>query len=240
VAEYTGGADQFFSRQYGFLETGVRELATLMAEAGQQPFIQFGEVQWWYFPAPASGMPFYDEYTKGAFHARYGREMHVLSGHEEPAAYPEECSFLASLVGRFTAGIMDFVRQSYPDTKFEVLYPPDVNEPSLNRAVNLPLSDWSPTKLDSFKTENFTFTGWRNLDKARDSMRLPLELGFPRMRTSHLVGIGEYTTPWLKESQLAKGEGLESVVLFALDQFCFIGYQVPLRPRGGRSLFMGR
>lgn len=222
-----------------FWKQAYLELATLMEEAGQQPFLQFGEVQWWYFPAPTSGMPFYDEYTKGAFRARYGREMYVFGGQEEPEAYSEECSLLASLVGRFTGEIMDFVRQSYPGTKFEVLYPPDVNEPMLNRAVNLPLSDWSPAKLDGFKTENFTFTGWRNLDKARDSMRLPLELGFPRTRTSHLVGIGEYTTPWLRESHLAKGEGLESVVLFALDQFCFIGYHVPLRPRGGRSLFMG-
>ena len=66
-----------------------------------------------------------------------------------------------------------------------------------------------------------------------------MELGFPRSQSSHLVGIGEYTTPWGREQRLAEGEQLDSVVLFALDQFCLIGYESPGR-RGGRlSRFMG-
>jgi hypothetical protein len=223
-----------------FWQQAYTELAGLMVEAGQIPFLQFGEVQWWYFPAPCSGMPFYDSYTRSAFASRYGREMAVLNGTEDPVRYPEECAFLAGLVGTFTSSVIDFVRKSYPDVRFEVLYPADVNEPALNTAVNLPRSDWSPAKLDCFKTENFTFTGSRNLDKARDSIGLPLRLGFARNRSSHLVGVGEYTTPWLKESELAAGEGLESVVLFALDQYCFIGYGTPPRAQHGRSVFMGR
>jgi hypothetical protein len=31
----------------------------------------------------------------------------------------------------------------------------------------------------------------------------------------------------MKEVDLAQGEGVESVVLFALDQFCLIGYRLP-------------
>ena len=223
-----------------FWKQAYRELATLMVEAGQQPYLQFGEVQWWYFPAPNAGMPFYDEYTKTTFRSRYGHDMHVFAGGEDPAGYAPECGVLAGLIGSFTDEVMAFVRLAHPETRFEVLYPPDVNEPALNRAVNLPASAWSPTKLDCFKTENFTFTGSRNLDKARASMELPMQLGFPRGRSSHLVGVGEYTTPWLKESEQAQGEGLESVVLFALDQFCFIGYDIPLQTRSGRSLFMGK
>jgi hypothetical protein len=223
-----------------FWQQAYKELAGLMVEAGQTPFLQFGEVQWWYFPNPGSGMPFYDPYTRSAFAARYGREMAVLTGTEDPAQYPDESAFLAGLIGTFTTAVTEFVRQAYPEARFEVLYAPDVNEPALNAAVNLPRGDWSPAKLDCFKTENFTFTGNRNLDKARESIRLPLALGFARNRSSHLIGVGEYTTPWLKESELAAGEALESVVLFALDQFCFIGYGTPLRSQHGRSLFMGR
>jgi hypothetical protein len=133
---------------------------------------------------------------------------------------------------------MEFVRQSYPEAVFEVLYAPDVNEPALARTVNLPV-EWSPARLRCFKSENFTYTGWRNLDKAHASMRLGGELGFPRDRSSHLIGVWDHTAPWKKESELARGEGLESVVLFALDQFCFIGYRVPLAGLGGRSLYMG-
>jgi hypothetical protein len=54
-----------------------------------------------------------------------------------------------------------------------------------------------------------------------------------------LLGVGDATTAWLKEAQMALGKGLESVVLFALDQFCLIGYPVPLQPGLRRSLRMG-
>jgi hypothetical protein len=53
------------------------------------------------------------------------------------------------------------------------------------------------------------------------------------------VGIGEYTTPWSKEQRMAAGEQLDSVVLFALDQFCLIGYPLPLEGGARRSQYMG-
>jgi hypothetical protein len=53
------------------------------------------------------------------------------------------------------------------------------------------------------------------------------------------VGIGDYTTPWARERRLALGEGIESVVLFALDQFCLIGYGLPLDHGTRRALYMG-
>ena len=221
-----------------FWRRAYLELATLMDEAGQAPLLQFGEVQWWYFPAPGSGMPFYDEYTRTEFRNRYGREMQILAGTEQPASCADEAGFLAGLVDEFTTAVISFVRQSYPAAKFEVLYAPDVNEPALNSAVNLPVG-WSPAALECFKTENFTFTGSRNLNKARQAIQLAMDRGFPKSRSGHLIGVGEYTTPWMREAGVAKGAGLESVVLFALDQFCFIGYPVPLRWRRGRSLFIG-
>jgi hypothetical protein len=133
---------------------------------------------------------------------------------------------------------MTFVRQTVPNAMFEVLYPPDVNNTPLNRAVNL-AANWTSSNLSCLKTENFSFTGIRDLNQAKESIVLPLQLGFPRAQTSHLVGIGDYTTPWRKEARLAKGEGLESVVLFALDQFCLIGYAVPLPPGSRSSRYMG-
>lgn len=223
------------------------EMAAIMSGAGQVPYLQFGEVQWWYFPwrwdaglpspawVDAASMPYYDAYTQTAFQQRYGRTMHVfLSNQEAPASYPEECEFLSSLIGQFTTDVMDFVRQSHPHARFEVLYPTDVNEPPLNQAVNLPAA-WSGATLDCLKTENFSFTGARDLDKARRSMTMPVELGFPPGKHSHLVGIGDYTTPWEKESRIAAGEGVESIVLFAIDQFCLIGYRLPLKPGARRS-----
>ncbi len=215
------------------------DMAQVMSEAGVQPYLQFGEVQWWYFPNPA-GMPFYDAHTTSSFLTRYGRAMRTVPDqHAAPSQFTEEVQHLSQLVGEFTNAVIQYVRTMYPNTRFEVLYPPDVNDTDLNRGVNLPLAYWTPEKLECLKTENFTFTGDRNLDKARDSITLPMQLGFPRARSSHLIGIGEYTTPWLKEHSLSQGEGLESVVLFALDQFCLIGYGAPLDRGMRRATFLG-
>jgi hypothetical protein len=68
----------------------------------------------------------------------------------------------------------------------------------------------------------------RNVDKSEATMAFGTALGFPAAQRAHLVGIGDATSSWLKEAQSAQGKRFESVVLFALDQFCLIGYQAPL------------
>jgi hypothetical protein len=215
------------------------EMADLMSEAGVTPYLQFGEVQWWYLAAP-SGMPFYDSYTTTTFQTAHGRPMGVIaSQNTAPAGFGDECAFLAGLVGQFTQTIMDYVRQTHPEALFEVLYPLDVNNTPLNRIVNYPLDAWTPAKLACLKTESFTYTGDRDLNKARETIGLPALLGFPPAQTSHLVGIGDYTTPWERERRLALVEGVESVVLFALDQFCLIGYCLPLSRGIRRAVLLG-
>ena len=227
------------------------DMATVMAAAGVQPYLQFGEVQWWYFCPPTDpangnwtplangGMPFYDAYTTATFQSQYGRPMQVFNDpSNDPTPYPEESAFLPGLIGEFTATIMAFVRQTYANAQFEVLYPPDTNDAPLTRVVNLP-AQWCPANLNCFKTENFTYTGDYDLDKAVASIDLPIQLGFPPANSAHLVGIGNYTSPWAKESRIAKSLKLGSVVLFALDQCCLIGYGLPLSPWSGFGLFMG-
>jgi hypothetical protein len=217
------------------------DMGDVMAQAGVTPYLQFGEVQWWYKADDGSGMPFYDDYTKNGFQAAYGQPMAVIPNQNAaPGLFPRECAFLPGLVGQFTESIMDFVRQSHPEARFEVLYPPDVNDTPLNRIVNFPGAYWTPANLTCLKTENFTYTGDRNLNKARQSIGLPLGLGFPPSKSSHLVGIGDDTTPWERERRLSFAEGVESVVLFALDQFCLIGYGLPLDHNRGRARFMGK
>jgi hypothetical protein len=228
-----GPASQAFWQQV------YADMAQVMTEAGIQVYLQFGEVQWWYF-ADASGMPFYDNYTLSRFQAEFGRALAVIPSQDSnPAQYPDECTFLPKLIGEFTNALMAFVRQSHPDSRFEVLYPADTNDTPLNRIINYPVESWSPTALACLKTENFTYTGDRNLDKAMESIALPGNSGFGPAQRSHLVGIGDYTSPWRKENELALGEGVESVVLFALDQFCLIGYELPIRRGNRRSTFMG-
>jgi len=222
-----------------FWEQVYTDMAGLMAAAGIAPYLQFGEVQWWYFAA-ASGMPFYDAYTTSAFLSQYGTAMPViLSQNADPSGLTQACVLLPGLIGQFTSGIREFVRLTYPTTQFEVLYPHDTNNTALNRIINYPVSDWTPSNLACLKTENFTYTGDRNLDEARQSIQFPALNGFPPAQASHLIGISDYTTPWAKERSLAIAAGDQSVVLFALDQFCLIGYGLPLSSGSRRARFMG-
>lgn len=230
----------FSPTSLAFWKEAHHDLAGLMNQAGLQPFLQFGEVQWWYFPN-GSGMPFYDAYTKDTFRATYGREMSVIASNDvSPSLYPQEAAFLPSLIGSFTNQIIAHVRASFPTCRFEVLYPTDVNEPAFNKAVNLPSTQWAPQTLDCFKTESFTYTYARDLDKSSQSISASKDLGFPTDKRSHLIGISDYTTPWLKEARLARAEGLESIVLFALDQFSLVGYPAPLEEGARRSVFLGQ
>jgi hypothetical protein len=94
--------------------------------------------------------------------------------------------------------------------------------------------------LDCLKTENFTFTNQRDMNAAKNSILLPMQFSFPATKASHLIGIGDYSSPWPREVRMSKAEGVESVVLFALDQFCLIGYAAPLPRSRRRSRFMGQ
>ena len=223
-----------------FWKEVFREMAGIHSEAGLQPYLQFGEVQWWYFPYDGSGMPFYDAYTQSEFQAAYGRAMATIPNHQaDPAQYPDEVEFLPTLIGAFTNAIIQDVRASHPDCRFEVLYPPDVNETPLNSLINYPSAAWTPAVLDCLKTESFTYTYARDLNRARGTIEYGETRGFPRSQRSFLVGIGDATTAWMKEVSIARSQGLESIVLFALDQFCLIGYPAPLPQGASRAVFQG-
>jgi hypothetical protein len=215
------------------------DMATVQNAAGLTPYLQFGEVQWWYFP-DAAGMPFYDAYTTSAFQTEYGRPMTVIASNTvDPTTVPQEAAFLPGMIGSFTAQIRAFVRARYPNCRFEVLFPPDVNNFPLTKVINYPTTDWTPANLNCLKTESFTYTYDRNLDQSLVSMNSVNSLGFTPAQRSHLVGVSDSSTAWLKEVRLAEGLGFESVVLFALDQMCLIGYPLPLSRGIRRSTQMG-
>ena len=230
----------FSPASIAFWEQAYRDIAQVQSDAGMQPYLQFGEVQWWYFRDSRSGMPFYDAYTTSTFRAQYGQDMQaILENTVSPADYPQETQFLPTLIGAFTSQIMAYVRASFPTCRFEVLYPLDVNSTDFNRAINYPAGAWTPSALDCLKTESFGFTGARDLNKCLTSIQFPQGQGFAPHTSAHLVGIGDVTTPWLKEARLAQASGVESVVLFALDQLCLIGHSLPLPPGLRRATLQG-
>jgi hypothetical protein len=115
----------------------------------------------------------------------------------------------------------------YPACRYEILYPTDVNNTPLNKLINYPSSDWKASNLTCLKTESFGFTGSYDLVSCTMSMTTSAVKGFPNSQRAHLVGIGDAWSAWLKEVDIAQSQGLETVVLFALDQYCLIGYPPP-------------
>jgi hypothetical protein len=220
------------------------DCAQVMDEAGLVPYLQFGEEQWWYFPNDGlltpihtfSSMPFYDAWAMAEFESRYGRAMAVIATNTvDPADYPEEVEFLSGVLGEFTDAVMAYVRAAYPSARFEVLYPFDVNSTAFNRAINFPVGSWTPAALDCLKTEGLGYTFTRNLKASEQGIGLGGPLGFDATKRAHLVGLGDATAAWIKEIRLASGKGFESVVGFALDQFCLIGYELPFPPGARRA-----
>ena len=229
----------FSTTSLDFWKQAYLEMAQMQAEALVTPYLQFGEVQWWYFPG-SSGMTFYDDYATTEFQNQYGRAMHVFTSNDDsPDPFPEEKAFLPGLIGSFTAAVRGFVSATYAQTKYEVLYPHDVNDHVLTRAVNYPDGDWTPANLDVLKTENFTYTGSRELNKAVESIQFPQAKGFAVEESAHLVGVFNASEPWNWERRLSRAEGVEHVVLWAFDQFSMIGYSLPLSEGIRRSFFLG-
>jgi hypothetical protein len=235
----------FSPTSLAFWQEAYEEMAALQLAAGLVPFLQFGEVQWWYFPTDGarhsfSGMPFYDAWNQSQFEAEFGTAMTVFTTNTvNPASYPNEGSYLPEVIGNFTNAIMTFVRASQSDCRFEVLYPTDTNQTAFNQVFNFPVTAWTPSALTILKTENFGFTLERNLDAAEGTMEFGESLGFQATQRSQLVGVSDSTTAWIKEVETAVGKGFESVVIFALDQYCLIGYATPLPGGSRRSLRMG-
>jgi len=235
----------FSPASLAFWKVVYEEMGAIQAAAGLTPYLQFGEVQWWYFPNDGlgtnySGMPFYDAWNVATFAALYGHALaSITTNTVDPVAYPDEAAYLATVIGNFTAAIMSFVRETQPACRFEVLYPTDVNQTAFNRAINYPAAAWTPASLTCLKTEAFGFTFGRNLDQVWGTLDFGGALGFTAAQRSHLLGAGDSTAAWLKEVRGAEGKRFESVVLFAIDQFCLIGYEVPLQGGVRRSFRTG-
>jgi hypothetical protein len=223
-----------------FWQQAHLELAGLMASAGVTPYLQFGEMQWWYFPYDGSGMPFCDAYSDQEFAATYNRApQRIANQFANPDDYPDEVVFYRNLLGQFSAQAMAFVRATIAACRFEVLYPCDTNSTAFNRAVNFASAHWTAATLDCLKTESFGYTGAKDLNLARQTIFFGQETNFPWAQRSHLVGISDPLSCWRKEAELAASNGVESVVLFALDQYCLIGYEEAEWGADNRGTYFG-
>lgn len=218
------------------------ETAQLMSEAGVTPRLQFGEIQWWYFPN-ASGMPYYDSYTTAQFQGQFGRPLHVfLTNNDDPDAFPDDSNFLRGQLQSHVDAIKSHVLASFPGAEFEVLWPRDANDPPsrrLNYRVNLP-SNWTPAHFEYFKCEAFGYTAFdHDMGKAVAAIRFPMDAqGFPPSRSRHIAGLFGYPWPWARVLVHARRASIALTNLWAYDQFCFFALDLPLQAEARRAQFV--
>ncbi|MCZ2076039.1 MAG: hypothetical protein LC130_13700 [Bryobacterales bacterium] len=251
----------FGPRVRNYLKQMYKECADEIAAAGLPIVLQFGETQWWYFPN-ASGMPFYDDDTKAAFQARYGRPLHrFLANTDSPYDDIESANFLRDRVWEYCAEVIDYVRRFHPTAVFECLWPLDANQGkpapnpafrALNFHVNLP-NEWKTSGygVKYFRAEGFDYDVWqKNARLMRQTFEFPLKLGRPASECMYLAGIYGPPDPPMREAYgMWRNRGLYSFCFWALDQFCLNSRPVPLevtaqyaatlatyrRPRAARS-----
>ena len=219
------------------------DVAGWMSDAGLNPTIQCGEYVWWFFTNkdaanPEGGMAYYNPEIKDAARAVLGRELHKFeSTTDDPHIHDSaDALFLRNHLRDHVGAIMSAVRAAVPGTRFELLFPYDVNHPTqagvnqlggrLNRFVNLPV-EWeskSTSGLDFFKTEALDFGAWcRSLDLSRTAIEFPLTLQWPRDSVRHLVPVFRYGYAWEKEIDIAIGAGVSVINLWAFDHVCIFG-----------------
>lgn len=233
-----------------YQKTVYRAIAGLQSAAGLTPYVQFGEFLWWYLAKTGGGMGYYDAETAAAALTALGRALHVFTAQDDDPGLNggADAEFLRNRLRDHVAALVTDIRSAYPDVLCEVLWPYDVNYPSvvpgagiggrLNYAVNLPL-EWktqSSSGLDRMKIEALAFgSGLRNLNLAREAAELFPGFGWPRDRLRYLVPVFGSACPWVRELGLATGAGIRSNNLWAFDHICLYNLEVPEAPLDRRS-----
>ncbi len=230
----------FGPRVRNYLKQMYKECADEISAAGLPVVLQFGETQWWYFPN-ASGMPYYDDETKAAFQARYGRPLHrFLANTDSPDDDIESADFLRDRIWEYCAEVIDYVRRYHPTAVFECLWPLDANQGkpapdpafrALNFHVNLP-NEWKTAAygVKYFRSEGFDYDVWqKNARLMRQTLEFPLKLGRPASECMYLAGIYGPPDPPMREAYgMWRNRGLYSFCFWAFDQFCLNSRPVPL------------
>ncbi len=236
----------FTDKVVDYLKKAYKEMADFMNDATLVPWLQFGEVLWWFFAggSPAS-MAFYDDYTKSQAQTALGRALVLFDAvDDDPSvnAYAD-ANFLRGRIKSHIDTVRSHVLASHAGAKFELLWPLDVNEPvieRLNRYVNLPgeYEVKSGSGLDRLKMEALSFGAFeRNLNKAREAIRFPYTspMGWAKADVRYLAPWFNGGCPWREEYLMARREAVPNVTFWAWDHLGLLGWPLPLPVEEGRS-----
>ena len=199
------------------------------------------------------GMAYYDAGTAAAAQAALGRPLAAFyTPNDDPSLNASaDATFLRDRLRDYCASITSAVKAFVPATRFEILFPYDVNFPTpvgihslggrLNRFVNLPVEWGLPggSGFDRFKLEQLDFGAWnKDLNLVRTCQQLPASLGWPLDRVSCITPVFRPGYAWTKEVAMARERHYRAITLWAFDQVNLFGLDV--LPKGDkRGLFIG-
>jgi hypothetical protein len=222
-------------------------IAGLMSTAGVTPKVQFGEYCWWYFPSVA-GMAFYDSETQASALAALGRPLQTFKTPTDDPSGPDAL-FLRNRLRDHIAGLIAYLKPRHQGIKFEVLFPYDVNGPvpagvhslggRLLRFVNFP-AEWEKPATAGFhglKMEGLDFgASSRDLNLVKQTVRFPLDLGWPAAQVRYMIPIFNGGCPSESEYRTALRFRIPAMNLWAFDHVCIFGLPVREPARRARAM----
>ena len=205
-------------------------------------------------------MAYYDAITAAAAQAALGRPLYKFTCQDDDPTVNSsaDANFLAARLKSHVDAIRAAVLTQYPVTKFEILYPNDVNNPvcllgpavqfpqggRLNAAVNLP-GAWmmqAGSGLDRFKVEALSWSEtYLNMDLAHQAIVFALTgpMSWTLENLAYLIPWNNGTCPWPREFALANSRGLPLINFWAYDHVALMSWPLPFPTWLQRSTFGG-
>ncbi|MBV9406385.1 MAG: hypothetical protein JO211_13655 [Acidobacteriaceae bacterium] len=205
-------------------------------------------------------MAYYDPVTAAAAQQALGRPLAKFSCQDDDPSVNNgaDTAFLASRLQSHVDAIRTAVLSAYPNAKFELLYPNDVNNPvclagpdvmysqggRLNTAVNLPAA-WKIQQgsgLDRLKVEALSWGAtYLNMSLAQQAIVFALTspMQWATADVAYLIPWYKGTCPWPREFELASTRGLQLINFWAFDHLSLMSWPLPLPTWRQRSLFAG-
>lgn len=222
------------------------------------PYLQFGEVGWWFFPGlsptDTRGMAFYDAYTADAANTTLGRALaSFVSPNDDPSVNSyADANFLQDQIETHIHTIAQLVLGSFAGAKFSMLWPNDVNwQPyyntspmslppiggQLNYYINIP-GDYKQgagiSDLNRLDVEALAWgTTYRTLDNAKVSMSLSVEQtpewGWSFSDIRYFIPWQNGGCPWQAEYlQTTQFVDLVNLIFWAFDHLILFSWKLPL------------
>jgi hypothetical protein len=194
------------------------------------------------------GMAYYDAYTAAAAVTALGRALATFDTQDDDPsvnAYAD-VDFLAGQIYTHISAIVAAVLAAQAASRFELLYPLDVNYPSvyfndgapypqggrLNAAVNLPAQFHakSGSGLDRLKMEGLSWQSqYFHHDHFIATARFPYTaLGWAKADMALLIAWDTGACPWTRAYLFFANEGIPALNLWAVDHLQLFSWPLPL------------